>query len=109
MQQEPDAMNGETLQCKVIITNPQGFHMRPVSAFAQLAMQFRSTVTVYKDGQAINGKSPLELMFLGAEQGTELILEVTGPDARAALQALSELMAAPSVDATPEPPVPPKG
>jgi len=104
-----DAMNGETLQCKVIITNPQGLHMRPASAFAQLAGRFQSRVTVYKGGQGINGKSPLELMFLGADQGTELTLETAGPDARAALDALAGLMAAPSVDAAPEPPPPPKG
>lgn len=96
-------MNGESQQRKVVITNPQGFHMRPASAFAQLAGQYQSAVTVYKDGQAINGKSPLELMFLGAEQGTELLLEVSGPDARVAIDALAELMSAP------EPPMPPKG
>src|SRR5260370_20410805 len=77
LQQSPDAMNGETLRRPVTITNPQGFHMRPATAFAQLAGQFQSTVTVCKGDQRINGKSPLELMFLGADQGTELILEVS--------------------------------
>jgi phosphocarrier protein HPr len=104
-----DAMNGETLQRKVVITNPQGLHMRPLSAFAQLAGQFQSRVTVYKNGQSVNGKSPLELMLLAAEQGTELTLEVAGPDARAALDALAVLLAAPSVDEIPQPPLPPKG
>jgi phosphotransferase system HPr (HPr) family protein len=102
-------MNGETLQRKVVITNPQGLHMRPLSAFAQLAGQFQSRVTVYKNGQSVNGKSPLELMLLAAEQGTELTLEVAGPDARAALDALAVLLAAPSVDEIPQPPLPPKG
>ena len=108
-QQGAEAMNGETHQCKVVITNPHGFHMRPVSAFAQLAAKFQSTVRVYKDGQSINGKSPLELMFLAAEQGTELLLEVSGPDAREAIDALAAIMSAPSVDALPQPPLPPKG
>jgi phosphotransferase system HPr (HPr) family protein len=103
------AMNGQTLQRPVTITNPQGFHMRPATAFAQLAGKFQSTVTVCKGDQRINGKSPLELMFLGAEQGTELILEVCGSDAPAALEALADLMAAASLDDVPEPPMPPKG
>jgi phosphotransferase system HPr (HPr) family protein len=102
-------MNGETLQRRVTITNPQGFHMRPATAFAQLAGQFQSSVTVCKGTQRVNGKSPLELMFLGADQGTELTLEVSGADAHAAVEALALLLAAPSVDDTPEPPAPPKG
>jgi phosphotransferase system HPr-like phosphotransfer protein len=48
-------------------------------------------------------------MLLAAEQGTELTLEVAGPDARAALDALAVLLAAPSVDEIPQPPLPPKG
>jgi phosphotransferase system HPr (HPr) family protein len=95
-------MNGETYQRVVTITNPQGFHMRPATAFAQLAGKFQSTVTVCKGDQRINGKSPLELMFLGAEQGTELILEVSGSDGLAALEALAELMTAPSLDDIPD-------
>jgi phosphotransferase system HPr (HPr) family protein len=85
-------MNGETYQHKVVITNPQGFHMRPLTAFVELARKFQSAVFVYKDDQRSNGKSPLELMTLGAEQGTELTLEVSGSDARVALDALIELM-----------------
>jgi phosphotransferase system HPr (HPr) family protein len=99
-------MNGETIQRKVQVTDPQGFHMRPASAFAQLAMKFQSDVSVSKDGQRVNGKSPLELMFLGAEEGSELLLEAAGPDAREALDALAQFLAAPPPG---DEPVPPKG
>jgi phosphotransferase system HPr (HPr) family protein len=99
-------MNGETLQRQVVITNPQGFHMRPATAFAQLAGKFQSAVWVHKGDKRMNGKSPLELMFLGADQGTELTLEVSGDDAHEALEALAKLLAAPSVDDGPEEPMP---
>jgi phosphotransferase system HPr (HPr) family protein len=99
-------MNGETVQCKATVRDPQGFHMRPVTAFAQLAMKFQSDVSVLKEGQRVNGKSPLELMFLGAEEGTELLLEAAGPDAREALDALAQFLAAPPPG---DEPVPPKG
>jgi phosphotransferase system HPr (HPr) family protein len=102
-------MTGQILQRLVVITNPQGFHMRPATAFAQLAGKFESVVTVCKGDQRINGKSPLELMFLGAEQGTELILEVSGSDAPAALEALAVLLAAASIDDVAEGPLPPQG
>ncbi len=91
-------MNGETLQRQVTITNPQGFHMRPAAAFARSAAGFQSTVTLYKDDRRINGKSPLELLTLVGLPGTQVILEVSGPDAAAALAVLAELLAAPSIE-----------
>ena len=102
-------MNGETLRQTVVITNPQGFHMRPLTAFVELARKFQSAVVVCRDDQRSNGKSPLELMTLGAEQGTELTLEVSGSDAQAALDALVQFMnALPRAEAS-EPPLPQKG
>jgi phosphotransferase system HPr (HPr) family protein len=88
-------MNGAPLQQKVVVTNPQGFHMRPMAAFAQLAARFESSVKVSREGQSVNGKSILDLMLLAAAQGTELTLEVAGPDAEAALDALVALLKAP--------------
>jgi phosphotransferase system HPr (HPr) family protein len=82
-------MNGEPLRARVIITNPQGLHMRPMQAFVTLATQFQSTVQVSKEqDQRVDGKSMWGLLSLGAEQGTELLLEVCGPDQQQALEAL---------------------
>jgi phosphotransferase system HPr (HPr) family protein len=97
-------MNGETRQRQVTITNPQGFHMRPATAFAQRASQFASSVTICKDERRVNGKSPLELLLLAAEQGTELTLIISGTDADAAMTALEPILTAPSADDIPEPP-----
>ena len=66
-------MNGEPLRRSVIIANPQGLHMRPITAFVELAGTFQSNVTVLKGGERFNGKSPLSLLGLGAEKGTELL------------------------------------
>jgi phosphocarrier protein HPr len=89
-------MNAAPLQQKVVITNPQGFHMRPMAAFAQLAARFESSVKVFREGQSVNGKSILDLMLLAAAQGTELTLEVAGPDAEVALGALVTLLKTPT-------------
>jgi len=98
-QKSPHAMNGEPIRCQVTITNPQGFHMRPMSSFVQLAAKYQSTVHVVRpDGQRIDGKSMLGLLSLAAEQGTALTLEVSGPDEQDALVALAELMARPHPD-----------
>ena len=88
-------MNGETLQHKVRISNAQGLHMRPAAAFVETARRFQSSVFVSKDDKRVDAKSgPLELLFLGALQGTELTIEVSGDDARAALEALVAVFAA---------------
>jgi phosphocarrier protein HPr len=89
-------MNGEPLRQKVVISNPQGFHMRPMAAFAQLAARFESSVKVSREGQSVNGKSILDLMLLAAAQGTELTIETAGPDAQAALDDLVNLLKTPT-------------
>jgi len=85
-------VSGETLQQKVLITSPHGFHMRPAATFAALASRFQSNVTVSHAGKRANGKSTLDLLLLVAEQGAELTVEVSGPDAREALAALVALL-----------------
>jgi phosphocarrier protein len=96
-------MNSTPLQRTVRIANPNGLHMRPSVAFVQMACRFQSSVTVTHDGKSADGRSPLDLMMLGAEQGCELTLEVDGPDADDAIEALAALLG--SVP----PPLPPEG
>jgi phosphocarrier protein HPr len=105
------AMNGETIRHIVRISNSQGMHMRPAAALVETARRFQSSVYVSKDDKRIDAKhSPLELLFLGALQGSELIVEVSGVDAREALDALLGVFAAIALEDTdPEVPLPPKG
>lgn len=100
------AMNGETLQRKVVIANPHGFHVRPAAAFAEMAGRFQCQVLVAKGDRKVDGKRVLELIMLAAEPDAEVVLEVSGPDAPLALEALTEILAAPE---PPEPPLPKKG
>jgi len=83
----------DILRQTVAITNPQGFHMRPMAAFVEVANRYPAcNVTVTRDGKSpVNGRSMLGLMGLVADQGTELVIEVTGSDADTALQALIEV------------------
>jgi phosphotransferase system HPr (HPr) family protein len=104
-----DAMPGDTYQHKVLITNPNGFHLRPMTAFAELAQRFQSQVTVSKDGRPVDGKSAWELMTLVALQGSELVVQASGPDAPEALKALVGLLENFSYDEDVEPPLPQKG
>ncbi len=78
----------------VTIVNPHGFHARPVMRFVDLAGRFEAAVQVEKDGQAVDGKSPMELMLLEGVQGARLTLRARGPDAEDAVKALAELVTA---------------
>src|SRR5438045_3668280 len=101
-------MSRGPLQHKLLVINPLGFHLRPMTAFAERAQAFQSDVLVTKDGgPTVNGKSPWELMALVAEQGSKLTLEISGPDAEAALQALLDVLVSFAVVNPPTPP--PKG
>jgi phosphocarrier protein HPr len=88
-------MNGDTRQRTVIITNPQGFHLRPMAAFVQTATGFASQVELRREGLTVNGKSILDLMQLQATYGTELTVCAAGPDAQKALDALVAVLQSP--------------
>jgi phosphotransferase system HPr (HPr) family protein len=84
------SMNGEPLRRTVTVRNTQGMHMRPLTTFAELAGKFQSNVLVSQEGrEPANGKSLLNLMACAmVEQGTPLVIEVQGPDAAEAMEAL---------------------
>ena len=87
-------MNAEPVRRQVTITNPQGLHLRPIQVFVELAGRFQSDVYVMKEGgERINGKSALSLLGLAAEQGTELMVEVSGADQNEAIEALAGFLA----------------
>jgi phosphocarrier protein len=69
-------MISETL----IIKNEVGLHARPAAQFVKVAERFKSNVRLCKDGIWVNGKSILGILTLAAEHGSEIILEVSGPD-----------------------------
>ncbi len=95
-------MNGQPLQSTVVISNPQGFHVRPKAAFAQRALAFQSDIQVSWKGTKVNGKSIMELFLIAAEQGDKVVIEADGPDAPAALDALAAVLENTSAEETEE-------
>jgi phosphotransferase system HPr (HPr) family protein len=85
-------MSDHSVQRTVKLVNPQGFHARPAHLFMKLACQFHSQVEILKGNEIINGKSILDLLTLGAGNGTTLCLRAVGDDAEAAVTALSQLV-----------------
>jgi phosphotransferase system HPr (HPr) family protein len=76
----------------VVIINPHGLHARPAERLARLAMQFDSRIEMLCRNERIDVKSILHLLTMGATQGTELVIEAQGHDAREAVEALARLI-----------------
>jgi phosphocarrier protein len=76
----------------VEIVNERGLHARASAKFVKAASQFDAHVTVSRDGQTVDAQSIMGLMMLGAGPGCQLEIAAQGPEAAAALDALSQLV-----------------
>jgi phosphotransferase system HPr (HPr) family protein len=81
-----------TIAREIVVVNRQGFHARPAHLFMKLACQFEAEIKILKGTHWINGKSILDLLTLGAGNGTKLTLQAVGNDAQAAVDALVKLV-----------------
>jgi len=66
----------KTIQVK----NKYGLHARPAALIVTTASKYQSEFFISKDGVRVNGKSIMGVMMLAAEMGSELTLELDGPD-----------------------------
>lgn len=76
------------------IVNRLGLHMRAANVFADAASRYTSAVQVSRGALRVNGKSIMGLMMLAAPIGSEITVEVTGPDEEQALEELARLVQA---------------
>lgn len=76
------------------VQNTLGLHVRPIAQLVKTASKFRCTVKVRKDGDDIDGKSVMDLLFLAAGKGEVLHFTIAGDDAAAAMAAIEALFAA---------------
>ncbi len=77
---------------EVVVTNRQGIHMRPATAIINLANSFESEIEISNGERAVNGKSIMEILTLGAARGTRLTVSGRGSDAERAVEAIVELI-----------------
>jgi phosphocarrier protein HPr len=77
---------------ELTIVNRLGLHARAAAKLVGTASRYASQVQVERNGQRVNGKSIMGVMMLAASQGTQVTLEVEGPDETAAVDALETLV-----------------
>ncbi|GAB4517622.1 MAG: HPr family phosphocarrier protein [Roseibium sp.] len=80
------------LQKDLTIVNRRGLHARASAKLVKLVETFAAEVLVSKDGQTVGGTSIMGLMMLAASPGCSIRVSVSGTDADAALEAISELV-----------------
>jgi phosphotransferase system HPr (HPr) family protein len=78
---------------QLTIMNKVGLHARPAALFVQTAARFKDTrVEVIKNSEARDAKSILSVLTLGVSQGMTITVRAEGPQAEAAIAALTELV-----------------
>jgi phosphotransferase system HPr (HPr) family protein len=79
----------------ITIDHPAGLHARPAAQFVKTAARFPCKISVRKlnsEKPPANAKSPLSVLTLGVNQGDTVEIIAEGDEARAAVQALVELV-----------------
>jgi len=75
------------------IVNRLGLHARAAAKLTHLASGYQSEIWLSRSGRRVNAKSIMGVMMLAAGQGTTVLIEAEGADAKDALEALVRLIA----------------
>ena len=79
-------------QKEVVITAPNGIHLRPATLFVNKAKQYQSDITVTSNGKSVNAKSLFKLQTLALTQGSAVTVSAEGSDEKEAVDRLAELL-----------------
>jgi len=76
-------------ELNLIVADPAGLHARPAARFVQAASRFESRIVIRHGGHEADAKSLIALLGLAIRPSSEIVLSVDGPDADAAISALT--------------------
>lgn len=77
---------------KLKIINKLGLHARASMKLVNLASGFKSQIFILYKNHKANAKSIMNVMVLAATKGTEIELQIEGPDEKQALTAIEKLI-----------------
>ena len=84
-------MADDTCDKDCTVRNKMGLHARPAALIVSTANKFPCEVTLYKDGQNVNGKSIMGVLMLAAAMGTTVTVHTEGEKAKEAADAIAAL------------------
>ncbi|MAI68675.1 MAG: HPr family phosphocarrier protein [Rhizobiales bacterium TMED143] len=76
----------------LMIANRRGLHARASAKFVKCAEAYQAEIFVRKDDDVVPATSIMGLMMLGASLGSQIVLQASGSDAEAAIDALTQLV-----------------
>ncbi|MBK8020955.1 MAG: phosphoenolpyruvate--protein phosphotransferase [Chloroflexi bacterium] len=88
---DTQADNTGQLRLQVTVPNRLGLHLRPAARLVGILRGFHADVAVRKGDRTVSAASLNGVALLDARQGDRLEFTATGPDARAALDAIAAL------------------
>jgi len=81
----------QTLKKELVVQNRSGIHARVSTMIAQRCKEFTSEVFLRHGNAVADCRSVLDLLSLGASNGTTLVLEAVGEDAERVLTMMTAL------------------
>ena len=78
-------------EATLIVSNKLGLHARASSKLVDIADRYVAESWIETNNRRANAKSIMTILVLGAKHGDTVKISCTGPDADAALQAISDL------------------
>lgn len=79
---------------EILIINRLGLHARAAAQLVKLANEYPCDIRLAKDGQNSDAKSVMEVLMLGATEGSTLKLSADGDKEEEALKSIVDLIAA---------------
>ena len=74
------------------IKAPHGLHLRVAAQIVKANNYSKTKIIFTKDGQIANASSILELLLLGAEENSRIIVTVDGDNEQKAIAEVSEIL-----------------
>jgi phosphocarrier protein len=77
---------------ELLIINKRGLHARASAKLVQMVEKFSAEVWVTRGSETVGGTSIMGLMMLAAGPGTTIKVSAIGPEADAAITAITQLV-----------------
>jgi len=77
---------------QVVIVNKLGLHARAAAKLVQLSSQFRSSISLEKDGEQADAKSIMEVLMLAGTKDSHLRIRAEGSDEAEAVEEIARLI-----------------
>jgi phosphocarrier protein NPr len=77
----------------VTVVNPEGLHARAATQIRAIVMRYQARVELIKGQEKVDATNVLQMLTLCAGLNDTLLLEASGEDAAAVLDALARLFA----------------